>query len=77
MESTEGAIRVFNQEERETNLGGRNHRGGTRVLSDQRIKQIEVLFQQVAKITKRGRKRWLGVVFFTQLPQHLPDEVHG
>ncbi|MCS6897944.1 MAG: ATP-binding protein [Nitrospira sp.] len=46
-------------------------------LSEQRIKQMEVLFQQVAKIAKRGRKRWLGLVFVTQLPQHLPNEVLG
>lgn len=46
-------------------------------LSAQRIKQMPVLFQQVSKIAKRGRKRWLGLVFITQLPQHLPDEVLG
>ncbi|MBE0448497.1 MAG: ATP-binding protein [Actinobacteria bacterium] len=46
-------------------------------LSTQRIKQMPVLFQQVARIAKRGRKRWLGLVFVTQLPQHLPDEVLG
>lgn len=46
-------------------------------LSAQRIKQMPVLFQQVARIAKRGRKRWLGLVFATQLPQHLPDEVLG
>ncbi|MCI0695710.1 ATP-binding protein [candidate division KSB1 bacterium] len=44
-------------------------------LSEQRIKQMPVLFQQVARIARRGRKRWLGLVFVTQLPQHLPDEV--
>jgi hypothetical protein len=46
-------------------------------LSAQRIQQMPVLFQQVARIAKRGRKRWLGLVFVTQLPQHLPDEVLG
>jgi hypothetical protein len=46
-------------------------------LSQQRIKQMEVLFQQVARIARRGRKRWLGLAFVTQLPQHLPDEVLG
>jgi len=44
-------------------------------LSANRIKQMPVLFQQVARIARRGRKRWLGLVFVTQLPQHLPDEV--
>lgn len=46
-------------------------------LSAQRIKQMKNLFEQVSKIAKRGRKRWLGLVFITQLHQHLPDEVLG
>ncbi len=46
-------------------------------LSSQRIRQMPVLFQQVARIARRGRKRWLGLMFVTQLPQHLPDEVLG
>lgn len=46
-------------------------------LSAERIKQMQVLFQQVARIARRGRKRWLGLTFVTQLPQHLPDEVLG
>lgn len=46
-------------------------------LSAERVKQMPVLFQQVARIAKRGRKRWLGLMFVTQLPQHLPDDVLG
>jgi DNA helicase HerA-like ATPase len=46
-------------------------------LSAQRVQQMPVLFQQVARIAKRGRKRRLGLAFVTQLPQHLPDEVLG
>lgn len=46
-------------------------------LSADRIKQMPVLFQQVARIARRGRKRWLGLMFVTQLPQHLPDEILG
>ncbi|HEU4323876.1 MAG TPA: ATP-binding protein [Roseiflexaceae bacterium] len=46
-------------------------------LSTERIRQMPVLFQQVARIARRGRKRWLGLAFVTQLPQHLPDEVLG
>jgi DNA helicase HerA-like ATPase len=46
-------------------------------LSAQRIQKMPVLFEQVARIAKRGRKRWLGLVFVTQLPQHLPNEVLG
>jgi hypothetical protein len=44
-------------------------------LSAQRIKQMPTLYDQVARIARRGRKRWLGLTFVTQLPQHLPDEV--
>jgi hypothetical protein len=46
-------------------------------LSSDRIKQMETLFKQVARIARRGRKRWLGLVFVTQLLQHLPDDVLG
>ncbi|MBX9681135.1 MAG: ATP-binding protein [Gemmataceae bacterium] len=46
-------------------------------LSEDRIDKMRILFQQVAKIAKRGRKRWLGLVFVTQLPQHLPRQVLG
>jgi hypothetical protein len=46
-------------------------------LSAERIRQMPVIFQQVARIARRGRKRWLGLMFVTQLPQHLPDEVLG
>ncbi|NTX01822.1 ATP-binding protein [Myxococcus sp. CA040A] len=46
-------------------------------LSASRISQMPVLFEQVARIAKRGRKRWLSLVFVTQLPQHLPNEVLG
>ncbi|GAK61109.1 hypothetical protein U27_01007 [Candidatus Vecturithrix granuli] len=46
-------------------------------LSSERIKQMPVLWQQVARIARRGRKRWLGLTFVTQLPQHLPNEVLG
>ncbi len=44
-------------------------------LSAQRIKKMDTLFQQVARIARRGRKRHLGLAFITQLPQHLPDEI--
>jgi DNA helicase HerA-like ATPase len=46
-------------------------------LSAQRIKVMPNLFDQVATIARRGRKRYLGLVFVTQLPGHLPDEVLG
>jgi DNA helicase HerA-like ATPase len=46
-------------------------------LSAERIEKMKTLFEQVARIAKRGRKRWLGLVFVTQLPQHLPAQVFG
>lgn len=46
-------------------------------LSEERIDKMPVLFQQVARIAKRGRKRWLGLCFVTQLPAHLPRQVLG
>jgi hypothetical protein len=46
-------------------------------LSAERIDKMPVLFGQVARIARRGRKRWLGLVFVTQLPQHLPRELFG
>lgn len=46
-------------------------------LSAERIEKMPVLFEQVARIAKRGRKRWLGLVFVTQFPQHLPRQVFG
>lgn len=46
-------------------------------LSDERIDKMPILFQQLARIAKRGRKRWLGLVFVTQFPQHLPRQVLG
>jgi DNA helicase HerA-like ATPase len=46
-------------------------------LSRDRISKMQNLFEQVARIARRGRKRWIGLMFITQLPQHLPDEVLG
>lgn len=46
-------------------------------LSAERIECSPVLFGQIAKLAKRGRKRWLGLCFVTQLPQHLPRQVLG
>lgn len=46
-------------------------------LSADRIARMPILFQQVARVARRGRKRWLCLAFSTQLPQHLPDEVLG
>jgi DNA helicase HerA-like ATPase len=46
-------------------------------LSADRIDRMDTLFQQVARVAKRGRKRWLSLAFVTQLPQHLPRQLFG
>ena len=46
-------------------------------LSAERARRMSNLFETVSRIAKRGRKRWLGLVFVTQHPQHLPDELLG
>lgn len=46
-------------------------------LSSERIDKMPILFEQVARVAKRGRKRGLGLVFVTQPPQHLPRQVFG
>jgi DNA helicase HerA-like ATPase len=46
-------------------------------LAKERIDHMPHLFAQVARIAKRGRKRWLGLVFVTQLPGHLPNQLIG
>ena len=48
-----------------------------RFLSKQRIKQMQHVFEQVSDLAARGRKRWFGLAFVTQLPQQLPSEVLG
>ncbi len=44
-------------------------------LARNRVSSMPVLFGQVERIAKRGRKRWLGLAFVTQLPQHLAPQV--
>ena len=44
-------------------------------LARNRVARMPVLFGQVERIAKRGRKRWLGLAFVTQLPQHLAPQV--
>jgi DNA helicase HerA-like ATPase len=46
-------------------------------LSTERIEKMNTLFEQVARIAKRGRKRWLSLAFVTQLPLHLPKALFG
>jgi len=46
-------------------------------LSRRRIKQMPTMREQVERIARRGRKRWLGLAFVTQSPEHLPSELLG
>jgi DNA helicase HerA-like ATPase len=46
-------------------------------LSASRIAQNSEMFEQVTNIARRGRKRGVGLVFITQMPQHLPQDVLG
>jgi DNA helicase HerA-like ATPase len=46
-------------------------------LSAERIDKMNTLFEQVARMAKRGRKRWLGLAFVTQLPQQLARQLFG
>ena len=41
-------------------------------LAAERLERTPHLFEQVARVARRGRKRWLSLAFVTQLPQHLP-----
>lgn len=44
-------------------------------VSGERVGQMPAVFGQIQRIARRGRKRWLGLVFATQFPQHLPGEL--
>jgi hypothetical protein len=44
-------------------------------VSGRRLQQMPTLADQIHPIARRGRKRWLGLTFATQFPQHLPEEL--
>lgn len=46
-------------------------------LSARRVTKMPTLREQLMKIAKRGRKRYLGLTFVTQSPNDLPDDVLG
>jgi hypothetical protein len=46
-------------------------------LSARRVTKMPTLRDQLVKIAKRGRKRYLGLTFVTQSPNDLPDDVLG
>ena len=47
----------------------------TLVSKDSSGKMIETL-NVIREITRRGRKRWIGLSFVTQQPSHLPPEIY-
>jgi uncharacterized protein len=46
-------------------------------LSARRVQKMPTLRDQLMKIAKRGRKRYLCLTFVTQSPNDLPDDVLG
>jgi DNA helicase HerA-like ATPase len=46
-------------------------------VSRERADKMKILFEQISQLARRGRKRWLGLVFVTQLPQYLPPQLFG
>lgn len=44
-------------------------------ISASRIARMPRLFEAIETLAKRGRKRWLELVFVTQSPQHMPQQV--
>src|SRR5215218_5745863 len=46
-------------------------------VSARRVTKMPTLREQLMKIAKRGRKRYLGLTFVTQSPNDLPDDVLG
>jgi len=46
-------------------------------LAAKRVDRMPTLRDQLTRIAKRGRKRYLGLTFVTQSPTDLPDEVLG
>lgn len=44
-------------------------------LGADRVRETPHLYEQISRLAKRGRKRWLGLCLVTQLPQHLPRQV--
>jgi DNA helicase HerA-like ATPase len=44
-------------------------------LGADRVRETPHLYEQISRLAKRGRKRWLGLCLVTQLPQHMPRQV--
>jgi len=44
-------------------------------VSKENAAKMEALLDRLREITRRGRKRWLGLCFISQQPSHLPEEI--
>ena len=44
-------------------------------VSKENASKMEALMDRLREITRRGRKRWLGLCFISQQPSHLPEEI--
>jgi DNA helicase HerA-like ATPase len=45
-------------------------------ISKENISRMEATMDKLREIARRGRKRWLGLVFISQQPSHLPPELY-
>ncbi|MCC6865194.1 MAG: ATP-binding protein [Ignavibacteria bacterium] len=45
-------------------------------VSKENASKMEALMDRLREVTRRGRKRWLGLCFISQQPSHLPDEIY-
>ena len=44
-------------------------------VSRENAAKMEALLDRLREVTRRGRKRWLGLCFISQQPSHLPEEI--
>ena len=45
-------------------------------VSRENVKTMENIVDMLREISRRGRKRWLGLCFISQQPAHLPNEIY-
>jgi DNA helicase HerA-like ATPase len=45
-------------------------------VSRENVKSMEATMDMLREISRRGRKRWLGLGFISQQPAHLPNEIY-
>lgn len=44
-------------------------------VSKENASKMEALLDRLREVTRRGRKRWLGLCFISQQPSHIPEEI--